>query len=139
MSKTYLPTIKEVKRQWLEINAANVSLGRLATKVATILRGKHKAVLTPHMDLGDLVVVINADKVKFTGRKLLQKTYKRHSGYLGGLKKKLLRDAFAESPEKVVTRAIRNMLPVNKMRAKIIHRLKVITAPTHNFKIDKKI
>ena len=114
-------------------------MGRLATRVATVLRGKHKVTFTPHMDLGDFVVVTNADKVKVTGRKLLQKEYFHFSGYPGGIKRKILRDVLQKQPEKVVFHAVRNMLAANRLRRPILKRLKVVRDEKHNFKIDKKI
>ena len=136
---TFLPKQSEIKRQWYEIDASRFTLGRLATRVATVLRGKHKVTFTPHMDLGDFVVVTNADKVKVTGRKLLQKEYFHFSGYPGGIKRKILRDVLQKQPEKVVFHAVRNMLAANRLRRPILKRLKVVRDEKHNFKIDKKI
>lgn len=137
--KTYLPKVTEIKRQWHEIDAAKFTLGRLATTVATILRGKHKPDFTPHMDLGDFVVVINAKKPKLTGRKLLQKEYFRVSGYPGGLKRRTLREVLEKSPEKVVYQAVRGMLAPNRLRRQMLRRLKIVPAEKHEFKIDKKL
>lgn len=137
--KTYLPIIKEIKRSWYEIDASRFSLGRLATQAAKLLRGKHKVTFTPFMDLGDFVVVTNAAKVKLTGRKLLQKQYMRYSGYPGGLKRRKLGDVLATRPEKVIVSAVRGMLPTNKLRARMLLRLKVVSGDSHNYKIDKKI
>ena len=135
---TFLPA-KNEQRKWHEIDASQFTLGRLATMAAKILRGKHKPSFTPFMDNGDFVVVTNAAKVKLTGRKLTQKQYMRYSGYPGGLKRRMLRDVLAVSPQKVLTSAVRGMLPTNKLRAKMILRLKVVSGDKHTYKIDKKI
>lgn len=137
--KTFLPHSTKIKRQWLEIDASHYSLGRLASKVATFLRGKHKAFFTPHMDVGDYVVVINAKKVQLTGRKLQQKEYIRFSGYPGGIKRKILSEVLEKNPKQVIFRAVRNMLAPNKLRNPILKRLKITEDNKHNFKIDKKI
>lgn len=136
---TYLPKINDTKRQWHEIDASEFPLGRLATRVAVILRGKHKAQFTPHMDLGDFVVVTNAKKLKLTGRKLKQKVYYRHSGYLGGLRKDTLQHLLEKNPAKVIYHAVRNMLAPNRLRQKVLKRLKVVPGVDHKFKIDKKV
>lgn len=136
---TFLPKLQEIKRIWYEIDASCYTLGRLASKAATILRGKHKAIFTPHMDVGDYVVVVNAEKVKITGRKLLQKKYFRVSGYPGGLKSTLLRDVLEKSPERVMSHAVRNMLKANRLRKQIMKRLKVVIGEKHTYKIDRKI
>ncbi len=137
--KTYLSKIKEVKRQWYEIDASKFTLGRLATRVATILRGKHKAIFAPHQDVGDFVVVTNAKAVKFTGRKLVQKEYITFSGYPGGIRRKLLRDVLEKNPQKVIYEAVRGMLAPNRLRKPILRRLKVVAGNQHNFKIDKEL
>ena len=139
MMHTYLPKTSDIKRRWYEIDASKFTLGRLATRAASILRGKHKASFTPHMDVGDFVVVTNAEKIKFTGRKLLQKEYFRFSGYPGGLRREILRDVLKKKPEKVVFHAVRNMLAANRLRKPILKRLKIVRNGKHNFKIDKKI
>lgn len=137
--KTYLPKISVVKRQWYEVDASHYTLGRLATQVAKLLRGKHKAIFTPHMDVGDFVVVTNAKKIKFTGRKLLQKEYIRVSGYPGGLKRRILRDVMEKSPRTVIYEAVRGMLATNRLRSLILKRLKIVPEERHQFRIDKKI
>lgn len=136
--KTYLPKITDIKRQWYEIDASQFTLGRLATRVATLLRGKHRPTFTPHMDIGDFVVVTNAKNVRLTGRKLLQKEYIRFSGYPGGIRREKLRDVLAKRPERVIWKAVRDMLPTNKLRTQILRRLKIVPEGKHNFKIDKK-
>lgn len=137
--KTFLPKISEVKRQWLEIDASQYTLGRLASRVASLLRGKHKPIFTPHMDVGDFVAVVNAEKVKFSGRKLLQKKYFTFSGYPGGIKSRLLRDLMVKSPDRVIFAAVRRMLAPNRLRKPILKRLKIVAGEKHSYKIDKKI
>jgi large subunit ribosomal protein L13 len=123
---------EDVERRWYVIDAADLVLGRMATRVASILRGKHRAIYTPHVDTGDFVVIVNAEKVKLTGRKLEQKTYYRHSGWTGSLKSitaaKVLSSAF---PERVVEHAIRGMLPKNTLGRKMFSKLKVYAGPSH--------
>ena len=113
----------QINRVRHEIDATGESLGRLATRVAKILRGKHKPEFLPHVDLGDFVVIINVDKIKFTGKKLLQKVYYSHSGYIGGLKTKKLSELFEQRPGEVLKRAVRGMLPNNKLRPGMLKRL----------------
>jgi large subunit ribosomal protein L13 len=137
--KTFIPKTSEIKRAWYEADASKFTLGRLASKVATILRGKHKVTFTPHMDVGDFVVVKNADKVKFTGRKLDQKKYHRFSGYPGGLYTKGLRERMEKEPEKVIRDAVYNMIDKNRLRKDILRRLKVVTGDKHSFQIEKEL
>ncbi len=122
----------EVERRWLVVDAEDQVLGRLATRVATILRGKHKPSFTPHVDTGDYVIVVNAEKVKLTGRKREAKTYYRHSGWAGGLREitadKLLSGPYAD---RVVRRAVRGMLPKNNLGRKMLGKLKVYAGPDH--------
>jgi large subunit ribosomal protein L13 len=123
---------EDVERRWFVVDATDLVLGRLATRVATVLRGKHRASFTPHVDTGEYVIVINADKVKLTGRKREQKTYYRHTGYPGGIKsitaEKLLASAHAD---RVVRDAIRGMLPKNALGRKMLEKLKVYAGPEH--------
>ena len=123
---------EDVERRWFVVDATDLVLGRLATRVATILRGKHRATFTPHVDTGEYVIVINADKVKLTGRKREQKTYYRHTGYPGGIKsitaEKLLASAHSD---RVVHDAIRGMLPKNALGRKMLEKLKVYAGPDH--------
>jgi large subunit ribosomal protein L13 len=137
--KTFIPKTSDIKRAWYEADASKFTLGRLASKVATILRGKHKVTFTPHMDVGDFVVVKNADKVKFTGRKIDQKKYHRFSGYPGGLYTKTLRERMEKEPEKVIRDAVYNMIDKNRLRKDILRRLKVVTGDKHNFTVEKEI
>lgn len=138
--KTQKITIpKNVTRVWHEIDASSMPMGRVATKIANLLRGKHKRDFTPHMDMGDFVVAVNVDKLKFTGRKIDQKKYYSHSGYLGGLKTKTLKDEIVRSPETVLRKAVYSMLDDIKFRKTLVSRLKMVKGPTHTFKIDKKV
>ncbi len=135
--KTSLP--KTIQRQWYEIDASSLTMGRVASRIATILRGKHKRNFTPHMDMGDFVVAVNTDKLKFTGRKIEQKKYYRHSGYLGGLKVKYLKDEIITHPDTVLQKAVFSMIDDIKFRKKLMSRLKLVRGSEHNFKIDKKL
>ena len=137
--KTFIPKTSEIKRTWYEADASQFTLGRLASKVASILRGKHKVMFTPHMDVGDFVVVKNAEKVRFTGRKLDQKKYYRFSGYPGGLYTKTLKNRMEKEPEKVIRDAVYNMIDSNRLRKEILRRLKVVVGDKHQFQIEKEL
>lgn len=139
MTKTYLPKVKEIKRSWYEVDASKFTLGRLASRVASILRGKHKVTFTPHMDVGDFVVVKNAEKVKVTGRKLEQKKYHTFSGYHGGIKTKTLKQRIEQEPEKLIRDTVYNMVDDNRLRKPILRRLKVVKGGEHQFQVDKEI
>lgn len=130
---------KTVNRIWYEVDASSNSMGRVATQIATILRGKHKRDFTPHMDMGDFVVACNVDNLKFTGRKVEQKKYYHHSGYLGGLKTKTMKEELEKHPEQVLRRAVFSMLDDVKFRKAMINRLRFVTGAKHEYKIDKKI
>ena len=121
----------EVERSWYIVDAADETLGRLATRIATVLRGKHKPTFTTHVDCGDFVVVVNADKVKLTGRKLDQKQYHDYSGYPGGLRSQSAREVLDRNPERVITQAVRGMLPKNRLSRQVITKLKVYAGPEH--------
>jgi len=121
----------EVAREWHVVDAEGQTLGRLATRVAHILRGKHKPQYTPHVDVGDFVIVVNASKVEVTGRKMDQKRYYRASGYPGGLKSETLREKMAKNPEAVIKHAVRGMLPHNPLGRKMFKKLKVYAGPEH--------
>lgn len=131
MSKTYMAKTEEQQRDWYVVDATNVPLGRLASKVATILRGKHKPIYTPHVDTGDHVIVINASKVVLTGNKLDNKFYHRHTSYPGGLRSISYRDFMERSPEKVVEKAVRGMLPRNPLGRQMYRKLKVYASEHH--------
>jgi large subunit ribosomal protein L13 len=113
------------------IDATGMTLGRLATQIATVLKGKHKPIYSPHLDTGDFVIVVNAHKVRVTGRKLDQKFYYRHSGYPGGLKEISLRDQLNRHPDRVIRFAVRGMLPKNRLGRQMIKKLKVYATPGH--------
>lgn len=126
--------MQKMKRDWWLVSAENKILGRLAARIATFLVGKHKPTYTHHIDSGDAVVVINANKIIVTGRKYTEKAYYRHSGYPGGLKKKTFKEIFGKHPEKILYLAVKNMLPKNKLRAKRLKRLKIYASNEHPHK-----
>ena len=130
--KTYMATKETVERKWYVIDATDKTLGRLASQIAVILRGKHKPTYTPHVDTGDHVIVINAEKIKLTGNKLPDKQYYRHSGYPGGLKVRTAADLLNSSrPERVLKLAVRGMLPHNRLGRKMFKKLKVYAGNEH--------
>jgi large subunit ribosomal protein L13 len=129
--RTFTAKTAEIKRQWYVVDAQGQTLGRLASKIAPILKGKHKPTYTPHLDCGDFVVVVNVDKVRVTGRKLDQKFYYRHSEYPGGLKSINLRDQLAQHPDRVLLAAVKGMLPKNKLGRQMIKKLKLYAGETH--------
>ena len=130
--KSYMAKPNEIERKWYVIDAEGKVLGRLATEVAGILRGKHKPIYTPHVDTGDFVIIINADKVKLTGKKLEQKQYRYHTGYPGGLKSVSYERMMKEKPERVIQLAVKGMLPKNSLGRQMIKKLKVYSGPEHN-------
>ncbi len=129
--KTYVPKLGEVQSKWFVVDAEGKRLGRLASEIAKILRGKHKPQFTPFLDLGDHVVVVNAEKIVLTGRKLEQKMHHRHSGYPGGLKSVPYSRIMAERPERAIEYAVKGMLPHNRLGRKIVRKLKVYAGPDH--------
>lgn len=129
--RTYTPKAGEVTREWLVIDATDVVLGRLASQSATLLRGKHKPVFAPHVDTGDFVIIINADKVALTGNKREQKMDYRHSGYPGGLRATSYADLLDSDPRRAVEKAVRGMLPHNKIGRQQMTKLKVYSGPDH--------
>jgi len=129
--KTYTPKANEFERLWWVVDAEGKTLGRLATKIASILRGKHKPIFTPHLDVGDYVVVVNADKIELTGNKSDQKTYFRHSGYMGGEKHIPFRRMIEKHPNRVVELAVRGMLPKNTLGRHMRSKLKVYAGADH--------
>lgn len=136
-NKTFLPKKEAIERKWWLVDADGMVLGRLATEVAKILRGKNKAQYTPFFDSGDFVIIVNADKVKLTGNKELQKIYYRHSGYMGGIKETTYLRMKATHPERIITHAVRGMLPKNKLNRKILKKLKVYAGSEHKHKAQK--
>lgn len=135
--KTYMAKPKEVERSWYVIDAAGQTLGRLASEVASILRGKHKPTYTPHVDAGDFVIVINAEKIKLTGNKLNQKKYRYHTGYPGGLKEIDYRTLLQKKPEKAIETAVKGMLPKNSLGRKMFKKLKVYKGNEHPHQAQK--
>lgn len=129
---------KTITRAWHEIDASSAPMGRVATQIANLLRGKNKRDFTPYMDMGDFVVAVNVDKMKFTGRKIEQKKYYHHSGYLGGLKTKTLKDEIIRSPETVLRKAVFSMIDDVKFRKTILSRLKIVHGTTHSFNTKAK-
>ncbi len=135
--KTYNAKTGEVERKWMVLDAQDQVLGRVASKAATLLMGKHKPQYTPHTDTGDFVVVLNAAQVKLTGRKLDQKTYWRHTGYPGGIKSRTAREVLASRPEWMVREAVRGMLPKNVLGRRLITKLKVYSDGSHPHSAQK--
>jgi large subunit ribosomal protein L13 len=129
--KTYVTKPAEIERAWYVVDAEGQTLGRLASNVATILKGKHKPIYSPAVDCGDFVIVLNADKITVTGRRLEQKKYYRHSLYIGGLKEVSLRDQLQQHPERVIESAVRGMLPKNALGRKMFKKLKVYAGSEH--------
>ena len=135
--KTYMASPATIERKWYVVDATGYTLGRLASEVAKVLRGKNKAVFTPHIDTGDYVIVVNADKIKVTGKKLDQKIYYRHSEYVGGMKETTLREMMAKKPEKVVELAVKGMLPKGPLGRQMYTKLHVYAGPEHNHEAQK--
>ena len=129
--KTYSAKKGDVEPQWLMVDAADQVLGRIAARIATILQGKHRPTYTPHMDTGDFVVVVNAEKVRVTGSKLQNKLYRRYTGYPGGLRQRTLAEMLAKNPERVIELAVQRMLPKTKLGRAMFKKLKVYAGPNH--------
>jgi large subunit ribosomal protein L13 len=129
--KTYAVKASEIERRWWVVDATDQTLGRLATRIATLLEGKHKPIYSPHLDTGDHVVVVNAGRIRVTGDKLRQKTYYRHSNYPGGLKAETLETLLARKPELVIERAVKGMLPQNRLGRAMFRKLKVYRGADH--------
>jgi large subunit ribosomal protein L13 len=136
MKSQYITLPKTVARKWHQVDVSKQTLGRASSEIANFLRGKHKRDFTPNMDMGDFVVAINVDKLKFTGRKISQKVYYRHSGYLGGIKQTALKDLLVKNPEEVLKKAVFSMIDDIKFRKKIMSRLKIVKGEKHTYKID---
>ena len=136
---TFMAKKESVERKWYVIDAAGKSLGRTAAVAATILRGKHRPEFTPHVDCGEFVIIVNADKAVLTGKKLDQKYYRRHSGYIGGLKEVQYRTLMATKPELAMQLAVKGMLPANSLGRKSITRLKVFAGAEHNHAAQKPV
>jgi large subunit ribosomal protein L13 len=131
MTKTYTPPIDTIERKWYVVDATDQRLGRLATEIASVLRGKNKPTFTPNMDTGDFVVVVNAEKVTVTGNKASQKLYRRHSGRPGGMKVETFNQLQDRIPERIIEKAVKGMLPKNALGRKLFTKLKVYAGPEH--------
>jgi large subunit ribosomal protein L13 len=128
---TFVPKESEIQREWFVVDADGKVLGRMASRIANVLRGKNKPIFSPHLDAGDHVIVVNAEKVSVTGRKRERKTYYRHTGYPGGLKATLFSEMIQSKPEEVIRLAVKGMLPKNKLGRAVIKKLKIYAGPTH--------
>lgn len=137
MNKTYLPPIDTIERKWYIVDAADQRLGRLATEIAMVLRGKNKPTFTPFLDTGDFVIVINAEKVDVTGKKRTQKIYRRNSGRPGGMKTETFAKLQARVPERIVEHAVKGMLPKNSLGRQLFTKLKVYAGPDHPHQAQK--
>ena len=126
--KTHIVKQSDIQREWFVVDAEGKTLGRLASKIAQILRGKHKPIFSPHNDSGDFVVVVNAEKIVVTGNKVDQKMYYRHSGYIGGLKQRTFREQLLRHPDAIIKQAVKGMLPHNRLGRKIIKKLNITTS-----------
>ena len=135
--ETYIPKLNEINQKWLIVDADGKVLGRLASEVASILRGKNKPIFTPHMDVGDHVIIINAGKIRVTGKKAKTKKYYRHTGYPGGLRSDSYSDLIVSNPEKILEKAIWGMLPHNKLGKKIYKKLKIYPGSEHPHEAQK--
>ena len=135
--KTAIVNPATIERKWYVVDATNMTLGRLASETAKVLRGKNKPIFTPFLDMGDYVIIVNADKVKVTGKKLDQKIYYHHSGYVGGLKQTTLREMMAKKPERVVELAVKGMLPKGPLGRQMYTKLYVYAGPEHKHAAQK--
>ena len=135
--KTFMASPSTIERKWYVVDATGHTLGRLSSEVAKVLRGKNKAIFTPHIDTGDYVIIINADKVKVTGKKLEQKIYYRHSAYVGGMKETTLKEMMAKKPERVIELAVKGMLPKGPLGRAMIKKLHVYAGPEHGHAAQK--
>jgi large subunit ribosomal protein L13 len=137
--KTYSAKPAEVRRDWYLVDAKGKTLGRLATELARRLRGKHKAIYTPHVDTGDYIIVVNAEKVRVTGRKLTDKVYHRHTGYIGNLKSESLEKLLQRAPEQAIELAVKGMLPRNPLGRSMLKKLKVVRGADHPHQAQQPI
>ena len=135
--KTFMASPATIDRKWYVVDATDMTLGRLASEVAKVLRGKNKPIFTPHMDCGDNVIVINAEKIKVTGKKLDQKMYYHHSDYVGGMKETTLKDKLAKKPEQVIELAVKGMLPKGPLGRQMYTKLHVYAGPEHKHEAQK--
>jgi large subunit ribosomal protein L13 len=137
--KTFVAKEHEIERSWYLIDAEGKVLGRLATKIANLLRGKEKPIFTPHVDAGDFVVVINAEKVRLTGKKEEQKVYRRHTGYPGGMKEESLKRLRERHPEQIIRRAVAGMMPKNRLARAMIRKLKIYAGSSHPHEAQRPV
>lgn len=137
--KTYTATPDTIKRDWFLVDANDKVLGRVAAEVAKRLRGKHKPIFTPHMDTGDYIVIVNAGKIRVTGNKTKDKVYYNHSGYIGGMKEITFDKLLAKSPEQVIQRAVKGMLPKGPLGRAMLRKLKIFSGPTHTHAAQQPI
>ena len=137
MRTTPITKPAEVVRKWYVVDATDHTLGRLSSEIAKILRGKHKPIFAPNVDAGDYVIVINAEKIQVTGNKLDQKTYKRYSGHIGGLKETNLRSMLAKKPEQVIQHAVKGMIPKNNLGRQVMKKLRVYAGPEHGHQAQR--
>ncbi len=135
--KSFMASPSTIERKWYVVDATGHTLGRLASEVAKVLRGKNKPIFTPHMDTGDFVIIVNADKIKVTGKKMEQKIYYRHSAYVGGMKETTLKDMMAKKPERVIELAVKGMLPKGPLGRTMIKKLHVYAGPEHGHAAQK--
>jgi large subunit ribosomal protein L13 len=135
--KTFMASPATIERKWYVVDATDMTLGRLASEVAKVLRGKNKAIFTPHIDTGDYVIIVNAEKVQVTGKKLDQKIYYHHSDYVGGMKETTLRDMMAKKPERVIELAVKGMLPKGPLGREMYKKLYVYAGPDHKQQAQK--
>ena len=135
--KSFMASLATIDRKWYVVDAAGCTLGRLASEVAAVLRGKNKPIFTPHMDCGDYVIVVNAEKIHVTGKKLDQKFYYRHSDYVGGMKETTLREMLDKKPEKVIELAVKGMLPKGPLGRSMMEKLHVYAGPEHEHAAQK--
>ena len=135
--KTFMASPATIDRKWYVVDATDMTLGRLASEIAKVLRGKNKAIFTPHIDTGDYVIVINAEKIAVTGKKLDQKIYYHHSDYVGGMKETTLREKLAKKPESVIELAVKGMLPKGPLGRQMLKKLHVYAGPVHTHEAQK--
>ena len=135
--KTVVPKLNDIEKKWYVVNGEGQVLGRIASQIAYLLRGKHRPQFTPHLDLGDHVIVTNAERIRVTGRKMDQKRYTRYSGYPGGLKTQSMARLFKEKPDKVLYYAVRGMLPKNRLGRQLIKKLRIYSGPDHPHEAQK--
>ena len=135
--KTFMASPSTIERKWYVVDATGYTLGRLASEVAKVLRGKNKAIFTPHIDTGDYVIVVNADKIKVTGKKLQQKIYYNHSDYVGGMKETTLKEMMEKKPERVIELAVKGMLPKGHLGRQMYKKLHVYAGPEHDHAAQK--